>query len=63
VSDCEFIGPLPALGFGADDLENSFIYCCVLDRVYRVVAWQRFDQIRYNIKNLYFYATEKSVTI
>jgi hypothetical protein len=26
-----------------------FLYCCVLDRVYRAVAWQSFDQIGYNI--------------
>jgi hypothetical protein len=28
---------------------NSFPYCCVLDRVYVAVAWQRVDQIRYII--------------
>jgi hypothetical protein len=30
---------------GADDIENT---ACVLDRVYRAVAWQHVDQIRYN---------------
>jgi hypothetical protein len=25
--------------------KHSFLYCCVLDRVYRAVAWQRVDQI------------------
>jgi hypothetical protein len=34
---------------GANDIENSLIYCCVLDRVYRAVAWQRVAQICYNI--------------
>jgi hypothetical protein len=29
--------------------KHSLIYCCVLDRVYRAVAWQRVAQIRYNI--------------
>jgi hypothetical protein len=29
--------------------KHSFFYCCVLDRVVRAVAWQRVDQIRYNI--------------
>jgi hypothetical protein len=29
--------------------KHSFLYCCVLDRVYRAVAWQRVDQICYNI--------------
>jgi hypothetical protein len=28
---------------------HSFLYCCVLNRVYRAVTWQRIDQIRYNI--------------
>jgi hypothetical protein len=37
---------------GADNIENSLIYCYVLDCVYRAVAWQRVDQIRYNI--IYF---------
>jgi hypothetical protein len=26
------------------------LYCCVFGRVYRTVAWQRVDQIRYNTK-------------
>jgi hypothetical protein len=26
-----------------------FIHCCVLDRVYRAVAWQRFDEICYSM--------------
>jgi hypothetical protein len=29
--------------------KHSLLYCCVLDRVYRAVTWQRVDQIRYNI--------------
>jgi hypothetical protein len=29
--------------------KHSFLYCRVLDRVYRAVAWQRVDQIHYNI--------------
>jgi hypothetical protein len=29
--------------------KHSFLYYCVLDRVYRAVAWQRVDEIRYNI--------------
>jgi hypothetical protein len=29
--------------------KQSLIYCCVLDRVYRAVAWQSVDQVRYNI--------------
>jgi hypothetical protein len=32
------------------DTENTAsFYCCVLDRVYRAVAWQRVDQIRYSM--------------
>jgi hypothetical protein len=27
--------------------KNSFLYCCVLDRVYGAVAWQRIDQFCY----------------
>jgi hypothetical protein len=34
---------------GAKDIENSLIYCCVLDRVYRAVAWQRGGYICYII--------------
>jgi hypothetical protein len=29
--------------------KHRFLYYCVLDRVYRAVAWQRIDQIHYNI--------------
>jgi hypothetical protein len=29
--------------------KHSLIYCCVPDSVYRAVAWQHVDQIRYNI--------------
>jgi hypothetical protein len=29
--------------------KHSFVYCCVLDHVYRAVAWQHVDQIRYNM--------------
>jgi hypothetical protein len=28
--------------------KHSLLYCCLLDRVYRAVAWQRVDEIRYN---------------
>jgi hypothetical protein len=28
----------------ADDIENSLIYCCILDCVYRAVAWQHVDK-------------------
>jgi hypothetical protein len=28
---------------------HSLIYCCLLDRVYGAVAWQRVDQIRYGM--------------
>jgi hypothetical protein len=28
--------------------KHSFLYCCVLDRVYRAVAWHLVDQIRHN---------------
>jgi hypothetical protein len=48
VSDCEFIGPLPALAWRGRHRKHSLIYCCVLGRVYRTVAWQRVDQIRYS---------------
>jgi hypothetical protein len=41
--------PVVPAFFGADDIENSLIYCYVLDRVYRAVAWQRVDQICYII--------------
>jgi hypothetical protein len=34
---------------GVDIMENSHIYCCVFDHVYRAVVWQRVDQIRYNL--------------
>jgi hypothetical protein len=27
-----------------------FLHCCPLDRVYRAVAWQCVEKIRYNIK-------------
>jgi hypothetical protein len=49
VSDFEFIGPLPTLDLGGRHRKQSLIYCCVLDRVYRAVAWQRVDQICYNV--------------
>jgi hypothetical protein len=26
--------------------KHNVLYCCVLDRVYRAVAWQRVDQLR-----------------
>jgi hypothetical protein len=33
----------------ADRETHSLFYCCVLDRVYRDVAWRRVEQIGYNI--------------
>jgi hypothetical protein len=39
----------PTLRDVTADTENSLLYCRVLNRVYRAVAWQRVDQIRYNI--------------
>jgi hypothetical protein len=33
--------------FGRIYRKHSFLYCCVLDRVYRAIAWQLVDQIRY----------------
>jgi hypothetical protein len=33
----------------ADRIENSFLSIVACSRVYRAVAWQRVDQIRYNI--------------
>jgi hypothetical protein len=41
--------PVVPLLLGADHIENSLIYCCVLDHVYRGVTWQRVDQIYYII--------------
>jgi hypothetical protein len=32
--------------------KHSFLYCCVMDSVYGPVAWQRVDQIRYDIFRL-----------
>jgi hypothetical protein len=58
IASSQFIGPsvgstenmsrdhYPLLCVTADT-ENSFLYCCLLARVYRAVAWQRVDQIRY----------------
>jgi hypothetical protein len=34
---------------GADDIENSPIYCCVMVYVYRAVAWHCVDQMYYHI--------------
>jgi hypothetical protein len=37
----------------ADDVttqKTQVLHCCVLDRVYRAVAWQHVDEIRYNIE-------------
>jgi hypothetical protein len=36
-------------GLSAEDRKHCLICCCVLDRVYRAVALQRVDQIRYNV--------------
>jgi hypothetical protein len=33
----------------AETEKNSLLYCCVLDRVYKAFAWQRVDEIRYNM--------------
>jgi hypothetical protein len=40
------------LAHQSDLQKHSFLYCCVLDCVYRAVVWQRVDQIRYSIKLL-----------
>jgi hypothetical protein len=40
----------------------SLLYCCVLDRIYRTVAWQHVDQIRYNIK-LYSLIQERDIVL
>jgi hypothetical protein len=37
------------LFLGADHIENSFLSIVASIRVYRDVAWQNVDQIRYNI--------------
>jgi hypothetical protein len=37
---------------GADSIENSFPTIVSSIRVYGTVAWQRVDQIRYNINRL-----------
>jgi hypothetical protein len=39
----------PTLRDVTADTENSLLYCFVLDRVYRAVAWQSVYQIRYSI--------------
>jgi hypothetical protein len=48
MSDCELICLLAALGV-ARTTQKTENYCCVLDSVYRAVAQQRVDQIRYNM--------------
>jgi hypothetical protein len=30
--------------------KHIFFYFCVLDRVYRAIAWQGVDQIRYSVQ-------------
>jgi hypothetical protein len=39
--------------------KQSLIYCYVLDRVYRTVAWQRVDQIRYSIVAKLYYTVHR----
>jgi hypothetical protein len=39
--------PANLLARRSDLQKTSFFYYCVLDCVYRAVAWQRVDQIRY----------------
>jgi hypothetical protein len=41
---------ISVLLLGADIIENSFSSIVASVRVYRAVAWQRVDKIRYNIK-------------
>jgi hypothetical protein len=43
-----FTGPLPSNELYDSLLRHNF-YCCTVERVYIAVAWQSFDQIRYNI--------------
>jgi hypothetical protein len=38
--------------------KHSLIYCCMLDRVYRAVAWQRVNQIPYIF--IIFFTTYKT---
>jgi hypothetical protein len=48
LSHCSETGCIVPLRRGRHRKHN-LIYCCVLDRVYRAVAWQHVDQICYNI--------------
>jgi hypothetical protein len=43
--------------------KHSLIYCCVLDRAYRAVAWQRVDQIRYNAMLLNAHCNNNIISI
>jgi hypothetical protein len=41
--------PASLLAHRSDVQKTQLLYCCLLDRVYRAVDWQRVDQIRYDI--------------
>jgi hypothetical protein len=44
--------------------KRSFLYCYVLDHVYRAVAWQCIDHIRYNmIYVLYSYVFNQNFVL
>jgi hypothetical protein len=40
---------IAVLWLGTDRIENRFLFIVTSIRVYRAVAWQRVDQIRYNM--------------
>jgi hypothetical protein len=46
----ELYNPVVPPLLGGDDIENTASSIVALDHVYRAVAWQRVDQIRYNIR-------------
>jgi hypothetical protein len=48
---CQTASPLVCYQHWAwrEHRKHSIIYCCVLNRVYGDVAWQRVDQMRYNM--------------
>jgi hypothetical protein len=49
--------PVPTVARRGRHSKHSLIYCCVLDRVYLAVAWQRVYQICYNIFSLLLTST------
>jgi hypothetical protein len=50
--DCYLGSPLARWLLPSNELQHCLLrhsyHCCTLKRVYRAVAWQRVDQIRYN---------------